>query len=87
MTPPVIPPHKLTMILMTSVVGEISDCEINPAVDAEARNQPRRNPPTTFKVFIELVLRSGLVSPLHWGACFTPTVEAEEFALCSSLDV
>jgi hypothetical protein len=33
------------------------------------------------------LLRSGLVSPLHWGACFTPTVEAEEFALCSSLDV
>ena len=63
-TPPVIPPHKLTMILMMSVVREISDCEINPIVDAEARNQPRKNPPTTFKVFIQLSLRPGLVSPL-----------------------
>jgi hypothetical protein len=29
-------------------------------VEAEARNQPRKNPPTTFKVFIELLLRPGL---------------------------
>ena len=63
-TPPIIPPHKLTMILMMSVVREISDCEINPIVDTEARSQPRRNPPTTFKIFIELLLRPGLVSPL-----------------------
>lgn len=62
MTPPVIPPHKLTMILMMSIVREISDCEINPIVNAEARNQPRKNPPTTFHIFIELLLRPGSVS-------------------------
>ena len=60
MTPPIIPPHKLTITLIMSVVRDISDCEINPTVEAEARNQPRKNPPTTFKVFIELLLRPGL---------------------------
>lgn len=63
MTPPVIPQHKLTVSLMISVVREISDCEINPLVKIEARKKPRKNPPTTFKIFIELLLRPGSVSP------------------------
>jgi hypothetical protein len=56
MTAPIIPPHKLTMSLMTSVVDEISDCGINTLVDAEARKKPRKNPPTTFEIFIWLLL-------------------------------
>jgi hypothetical protein len=72
MTPPIIPPHKLTMILMMSVVREISDCEINPIVDIEARSQPRMNPPTTFKIFIELFLHPGLASPLSvLSSCYS----------------
>ena len=64
MTPPIIPPLKLTISLIMSVVGDISDCGINALVDAEARKKPRKNPPTTFKIFIERLLRPGLVSPL-----------------------
>ena len=56
MTPPLIPQHKLTVSLMMSVVREISDCEINPLVKIEARKKPRKNPPTTFKIFIGLLL-------------------------------
>jgi hypothetical protein len=39
-----------------SVVRDISDCEINPTVEAEARNQPSKNPPKTLKVFIKPLL-------------------------------
>ncbi len=60
MTPPVIPPSKLTTAPIMSVVREISDCEINPIVNAEASNQPRRKPPITFKVFKRLTLRPDL---------------------------